>query len=134
MELLQQRQVAGQEPGLHLGHHPPGELQAACGIQRNCNDSAQNASKESRYPLHGVVSPEQNPVSGLQAELVEGMSAAGAQLRQLRVSGRKTAIAAVGNDRDLLFIAAEVRHERCQVRSHPFSVAQDGAGRGGRVK
>jgi hypothetical protein len=30
----------------------------------------------------------------------------------------------VGNDRELLIIAAEIRHERCQVRAHPFSVAQ----------
>ena len=51
------------------------------------------------------------------------MGATGAQLRQLRVGGRETAVAAVGNDRDLLFIAAEVRDERSQVRSHPFSVA-----------
>jgi hypothetical protein len=29
----------------------------------------------------------------------------------------------VGNDRDLLVVPAEVRHEGCQVRSHPFSVA-----------
>jgi hypothetical protein len=35
----------------------------------------------------------------------------------------------VGDDRDLLFVAAEVGDERCQVRSHPFSVAQDGARR-----
>ena len=122
-KLLQQRQVPSQQPGLHLGHHPPRQLQAACGIQRHCNDSAQNASKESRYPLHRVVSPKQNTVAGTQAELVKGMSATGAQLRQLGVGGRKTAIAAVGNDRDLLFITAEVRHQRCQVRSHPFSVA-----------
>ena len=124
-ELLQQRHVARQEPGLHLGHHPPGQLQAARRIQRHCNDSAQNASKESRYPLHRVVSPKQNTVAGTQAELVKGMSATSAQLRQLRVSGRETAIAAVGNDRDLLFITAEVRHQRGQVRSHPFSVAQE---------
>jgi hypothetical protein len=31
----------------------------------------------------------------------------------------------VGDDGDLLVIAAEVCHKRCQVRSHPFSVAQD---------
>jgi hypothetical protein len=35
----------------------------------------------------------------------------------------------VGNDRDLLSIAAEIRHECCQVRSHPFSVAQEGSQR-----
>ena len=80
IQLLQQRQVAHQQPRLHLGHHSSGELQAAGGIQRHCNDSAQNASKECRYPLHGVVSPEQNPVSGLQAELIEGMGATRAQL------------------------------------------------------
>jgi hypothetical protein len=41
----------------------------------------------------------------------------------LPVGGRKTAVAAVGDDGDLLVIAAEVCHKRCQVRSHPFSVA-----------
>ncbi len=89
IELLQQRQVARQQPGLHFGHHPPGELQAAGGIQRNCNDSPQNASKECRHPLHGVVAPEQNPVSGPQAALVEGVGATGAQFRQLRRKWRK---------------------------------------------
>ena len=46
--------------------------------------------------------------------------------RLTRLAGHrwnKAAVAAVGDDRDLLAIAAEVRDERGQVRSHPFSVA-----------
>jgi hypothetical protein len=38
----------------------------------------------------------------------------------------------VGDDRDLIPITPEVGDERGQVRSHPFSVAQDGARRGTR--
>jgi hypothetical protein len=39
----------------------------------------------------------------------------------------------VGNDRDLFPITPEVGDKRGQVRSHPFSVAQDGAQRGTRI-
>jgi NADPH-dependent 2,4-dienoyl-CoA reductase/sulfur reductase-like enzyme len=70
-----------------------------------------------------------NPVSGLRP-LVEGMRATGAQLCQLGVGGGEAAVAAVGDDRDLLSIAAEVGDERGQVRSHPFSVAQGRVGNG----
>ena len=131
--MLQQRQIAYQEPGLDLGHDSPGKLHAAGGIQRNCNDSAQDASKESRHPLRGVAAPEQNPVSRLETRLVVGVGVARAQLAQLGVGGGKAAVAAMGNDRDLLPIAAEVGDERGQVRSHPFSVAQDGAWRESRT-
>jgi len=134
MELLQQRQVAHQQPGLDLGHHPAGKLQAAGGVQWNCNDSPQDASKESRHPLHGVVAPKQDPVSGSEACLVIGVSAARAQFAQLGVSRGKAAVPAVGNDRDLFPIAPEVGDERGQVRSHPFSVAQGGGERARRVK
>ena len=57
------------------------------------------------------------------------MGAARAQFAQLGVSGGEAAITAVGDDRDLLSIAAEVGDERSQVRSHPFSVAQEAASR-----
>ena len=130
MELLQERQIAHQEPGLDLGHHPSGKLQAAGGVQRNCDDSPQDASKESRHPLHGVVAPKQNAVSGLETCLVIGMGAARAQFAQLGVSGGKAAVPAAGDNRDLFPITPEVGDERGQVRSHPFSVAQDAARRG----
>jgi hypothetical protein len=129
MELLQQRQVAHQQPGLDLGHHSPGKLHAPGCIQRNCNDSPQDASKESRYPLRGVVAPEQNSLSRPEARLVVGMGAACAQFAQLGVGEGKAAVPAVGNDRDLFPITPEVGDKRGQVRSHPFSVAQDGARR-----
>jgi hypothetical protein len=127
MELLQQRQVAHQQPGLDLGHHPPGKLHAPGRIQGNCNDSAQDASKESRHPLRGIVAPEQNPLSRLDARLLIGVGAARAQLAQFGVGGGKAAVPAVGDDRDLFPITPKVGDKRGQVRSHPFSVAQDGA-------
>jgi hypothetical protein len=58
------------------------------------------------------------------------VGAARAQFAQLGVSGGKAAVPAVGDDRDLFPITPEVGDERGQVRSHPFSVAQDGARRG----
>ena len=81
IELLQQSQITRQKPGLHLRHYPLRQLQAAGRVERNCNDSAQNASKESRYPLHRIVCPEQNAVAWPQPKLVISMRAAGAQLR-----------------------------------------------------
>ena len=78
IQCVQQRQIARHQPRLHFSNDPPGQVQTAGSIQRHCDDSAQNASKECCHPLHRVVAPEQNPIPRLQAELVEAMSATGA--------------------------------------------------------
>jgi len=119
--------VGDQQPGTGIGDDAGGEFGRAGGVERDGENSAQQAAEEYGDPLGGVGTPEDDAVAGSDVAAVELGGEAAGERGELAVGGAVGAVAAMGDDSRLAGVRAKVIDEAGEVRPHGTRIdAQEG--------
>ncbi len=107
--------VGEDELGGDVGDDACGEFGRAGGVEWNGEDAAQQTAEKGGDPLGGVVAPEHDAVTGGDAATVEFGRKSSRESREVSVSSRVAAHAAITDDSCLPTIAAEIFDEAGQM-------------------
>ncbi len=107
-----------EQAGLGFRDDALGEIEAAAGIQRNNEHTAQHAAKECGDPLRAVLSPEHDAVAGDDLAPHQFGGKTLCQICEFSVGGNLLAIATMNDHGSLLAMTAVIVDERGQMRAH----------------
>ena len=101
-----------------ISNYPGRELARSCCIQRDSNNTPQDATEEGRDPLCGVFSPENHAFAWINTTPIELRGETCCQGGDFTVACAIGPVTTMQHDRCLVSVAAEVFHEAAKMCAH----------------
>src|ERR1035437_5704114 len=110
--------IANHQTRSYIRNNAGREVDTACRIQWNRNDTAQYAAEKRCDPLSGVCTPKQNAFAGRDAAIRQQPGEAARQRCQFGIRSGYTPIAGIADDSDLFAVPLKIFDESGEMLPH----------------